>query len=69
MLAVFPLLILGGSWVVISGVISPLFLVLTILTLLITAATAHREPTQKLAAEYPSPHRANRLNYDANNIL
>ena len=36
--------LLGGSWVVISGVISPLIWVITIVTLLITPLIPNHEP-------------------------
>ena len=39
-----PLPLLGGSWVVISGVISPLIWVITIGSLLITPLIANHEP-------------------------
>ena len=43
------LLLLGGSWVVISGVISPLILVITIVTLLITPLIPTYEPPSRLS--------------------
>ena len=40
-------MILGGSWVVINGVISPLIGVITIVTLLISPLiTAHEPPSR-----------------------
>ena len=36
--------LLGGSWVVISGVISPLIWVITIVTLLLSPLTTTHEP-------------------------
>ena len=45
-------MILGGSWVVISGVISPLIWVINIVTLLITPLiTAHEPPSRAPVAE------------------
>ena len=41
-------LLLGGSWVVISGVIRPLVWVITILTLLITPLIATHEPPSRV---------------------
>ena len=40
-------MILGGSWVVISGVISPLIWVITIVTLLITPLITTHEPPSR----------------------
>ena len=40
--------LLGGSWVVISGVISPLMQVRTIVTLLITLLITTHEPPSRL---------------------
>ena len=39
--------LLGGSWVVISGVISPLIRVITIVTLLITPLISTHEPPSR----------------------
>ena len=39
--------LLGGSWVVISGVISPLIWVITIVTLLITPEITPHEPPSR----------------------
>ena len=39
--------VVGGSWVVIRGVISPLIRVITIVTLLITPLITPREPPSK----------------------
>ena len=36
--------VLGGSWVVITGVVSPLIWVITIVTLLITPLITNHEP-------------------------
>ena len=41
--------LLGGSWVVISGVISPLIWVISIVTLLITLLIIAHEPPSKLS--------------------
>ena len=41
--------VLGGSWVVITGVISPLIWVRTIVTLLITPLITTHEPPSKSA--------------------
>ena len=41
--------LLGGSWVVISRVISPLILVITIVTLLITPLITTHEPPSREA--------------------
>ena len=38
---------LGGSWVVISGVISPLIKVILIVTLLLTSLTTTHEPPSR----------------------
>ena len=43
-LPTFVRFLLGGSWVVISGVISPLIWVITILTLLMTPLITPQEP-------------------------
>ena len=42
------LFLLGGSWVVISGVVSPLIWVITIVTLLITPLITTHEPLSAL---------------------
>ena len=42
------IVVLGGSWVVISGVISPLICIMTIVTLLITPPIATHEPPSSL---------------------
>ena len=43
--------LLGGSWVVISGVISPLIWVISIVTLLITLViTTHEPPSSRLGS-------------------
>ena len=42
-----PQTLLGGSWVVISGVISPLIWVVSIATLLITPLTTTHEPPSR----------------------
>ena len=47
--------LLGGSWVVISGVIRPLIWVISIVTLLITLLITTHEPSSKI------PKRAQRL--------
>ena len=39
--------VLGGSWLVISGVLSPLIWVISIVTLLITLSITTREPPSK----------------------
>ena len=43
--------LLGASWVVISGVISPLIWVISIVTLLITPFIATREPPSRKKAQ------------------
>ena len=52
--------LLGGSWVVISGVISPLIWVITIVTLLITPLITTHEPPSNwqsyLCHDQESPH-------------
>ena len=48
---------LGGSWVVISGVISPLIWFSTIVTLLITPLITTHEPPRKKCAEVYTPVR------------
>ena len=40
--------VLGGSWVVISGVISPLIWVISIVTLLITPLITTHEPPSRV---------------------
>ena len=50
--------LLGGSWVVISGVISPLIWVITIVTLLITPLiTNHEPPSRALGLRRAMPPR------------
>ena len=47
--------LLGGSWVVISGVISPLVWVVSIVTLLITLLiTTHEPPSMNLSLSFRS---------------
>ena len=48
------LTMLGGSWVVISGVISPLIWVITIVTLLLTPLITTHEPLSAIRAALAS---------------
>ena len=50
-----PQTLLGGSWVVISGVISPLIWVINIVTLLITPPITTHEPPSMLIFQAPVP--------------
>ena len=50
--------VLGGSWVVISGVISPLIGVITIVTLIITTLITNHEPPSNRSSRAPSEAQA-----------
>ena len=62
-------LILGGSWVVISGVISLLIWVITIVTLLITPVITTHEPPSNTPKPPDVQARATRPLNDARNHL